>query len=153
MVDAGIGCWDAKYAYNFWRPVEGIRRADEDPNPNTQPVKDWAPRGRPRGPVPHTTPPFPAYVSGHSCFGTATFEMLRLFLNSDTIAFTLTSEEVDTPRSFGSFSEAIAENGQSRIYLGVHWQFDNVQGQALGKEVADYIWGNFLRPIVRETSG
>lgn len=78
---------------------------------------------------------------------TATFRMLRRFLDSDAIAFTLTSEEVPDPRSYASLQAAIEENGQSRIYLGVHWQFDNTRGQTLGQQVADYIWDNFLRPI------
>jgi membrane-associated phospholipid phosphatase len=149
MADAGIACWETKYAYNFWRPIEGIRRASKDSNPKTDPDKDWRPRGRPRGPVPNTTPPFPAYVSGHSSFGTTTFWMLRRFFDRDSIAFTLASEEVPDPRSYASLQQAIEENGQSRIYLGVHWQFDNTRGQTLGQQVADYIWDNFLRPIRR----
>lgn len=147
MADAGIGCWDAKFAYDLWRPVEGIRRANEDNNPNTTPDPNWKPLGRPRGPGPNTTPPFPAYPSGHSSFGTATFAMLRKVYGSDNVSFTLTSEERPNGRNYTTFTRAIAENGQSRIYLGVHWQFDNTRGQALGQRVADETFNNFLRPL------
>ncbi|HEY0607772.1 MAG TPA: hypothetical protein VGD58_32960, partial [Herpetosiphonaceae bacterium] len=66
---------------------------------------------------------------------------------TNTISFTLPSDEVATPRSYATFQAAIDENGQSRIYLGVHWQFDNTRGKTLGQQIADYIWPNFLRPI------
>lgn len=149
MADAGIGCWEAKYAYNLWRPVHGIRLAGQDKNPATEPDENWRPLGRPNGPVPNTTPPFPAYTSGHSSFGTAAFAVLRKAYGSDSIGFTLTSEEVSGSRSFSSFTQAIEENGRSRIYLGVHWEFDNSRGRTLGQQVADRIWPDFLRPVAR----
>jgi membrane-associated phospholipid phosphatase len=149
MADAGIGCWDGKYAYNLWRPIHGITRADEDNNPSTPRDASWRPLGRPQGPVPNTTPPFPAYPSGHSSFGTATFAMLRKAYGGNNVSFALSSEEPNSggPRNYTTFQSAINENGQSRIFLGVHFQFDNTQGRTLGQQVADHIWPNFLRPI------
>lgn len=158
MADAGIGCWDAKYAYNLWRPIHAIRRADEDRNPNTTADTSWRPLGRPRGPVPNTTPPFPAYPSGHSSFGTATYAMLRKFTsaNDRPFSFTLSSFELpDVRRSYDNLiatsdlaiRSPINENGRSRIFLGVHFIFDDRAGRALGEQVADHIWPNFLRPV------
>jgi hypothetical protein len=49
-------------------------------------------------------------------------------------------------RTFQSFSDAAQENGQSRIYLGVHWGFDRDEGIKSGKNVADYVFDNFLQP-------
>jgi len=46
------------------------------------------------------------------------------------------------PRSFSSLSEAEEENGQSRIYLGIHWAFDKTDGIAQGQQVADYVYDN-----------
>ena len=51
------------------------------------------------------------------------------------------------PRSFATLSQAEEENGQSRIYLGIHWAFDKTAGIAQGRRVADYVFDNLLRPI------
>src|SRR5690606_6672991 len=61
--DAGICSWDNKFAFEAWRPVTAIQRADEDGNPATEPDPDWMPL--------LTTPPFPTYTSGHSTFSGA----------------------------------------------------------------------------------
>jgi hypothetical protein len=50
------------------------------------------------------------------------------------------------PRSFSSFSEAEEENGQSRIYLGIHWSFDKTQGIAQGRKVADWVFQHAFAP-------
>ena len=166
MADAGIGCWDAKYAYNLWRPVHAIRRAGEDGNQNTSPAPDWRPLGRPRGPVdpntgqsvPNTSPPFPAYPSGHSTFGTATYAMLRKFTGAGPRPFRFDLSSFELPnveRSYVNLNATsdpavrspINENGRSRIFLGVHYNFDDRAGRALGEQLADYIWPNFLRPV------
>jgi hypothetical protein len=54
------------------------------------------------------------------------------------------------PRSFRSLSQAEDENGQSRIYLGIHWRFDKTQAIAHGRKVADYVFENALTPLPRE---
>ena len=106
------------------------------------------------------TPPFPAYPSGHAGFGGALFETLRLFFGTDDIPFTFVSDELNgvtraqdgsvrplVPRSFSSLSEAEEENGQSRIYLGIHWSFDKTEGIAQGRQVADYVFQNIFTPV------
>jgi hypothetical protein len=106
------------------------------------------------------TPPFPSYPSGHAGFGGALFETLRLFYGTDDVSFTIVSDEwngttVDAdgnvrpliPRHFDSFSEAEEENGQSRIYLGIHWAFDKTEGIAQGRNVADFVFTHALRPL------
>ena len=156
MADAGIGCWDAKFAYNLWRPVHAIHLAGEDSNPNTAPEVGWKPLGR-RTP-PNATPPFPAYPSGHSSFGTATYAMLRKFTSAGVrpFNFTLSSDELPSVRrsydnlmatSDPAVRSPINENGRSRIFLGVHFRFDDHAGRALGEQIADHIWPNFLRPV------
>ncbi|MGZ3743216.1 MAG: phosphatase PAP2 family protein [Pseudobdellovibrionaceae bacterium] len=139
MADAGIVCWLSKYDYILWRPVQAIRMADEDGNSMTTPDPAWLPLGFVTSPfiASTMTPPFPSYVSGHSTFGAALFETLRQFYHKDSISFSLTSR--DTPglvRSYPSFSAAEAENGRSRIFMGVHYRFDNLNGLALGESVA-----------------
>ena len=168
QADAGVVAWDAKYDYNFWRPILGIREADEGTGPsglgdgNAATVGDpnWRPLGAPgsNGGV-DFTPPFPAYISGHATFGAAVFQTLAKFYGRDDISFSFTSDEFNdvttdaqgnirpaATRSFESFSEAAAENAQSRIYLGVHWSFDASEGMTTGRAVADFVFDNILQP-------
>jgi hypothetical protein len=59
--------------------------------------------------------------------------------------FTLASDELPgVTRTFKSFSQAAEENGRSRIYLGIHWQFDNTEGQKLGRQIADFVFANAM---------
>jgi hypothetical protein len=170
MADAGIAIWESKYAYEYWRPVTGIREANRadsptghgDGNPDTQGDPAYTPDGAPASNLtgPDFTPPFPAYPSGHAGFGGAIFEMLRQFYGTDDIEFTFTSDEYNGvtedslgnirplhPRTFKSLSTAEEENGQSRIYLGIHWSFDKTEGIRQGRRVARYVWRNAFTPV------
>lgn len=172
MADAGIACWDSKYYYNYWRPVAGIRESDPgtgptglgDGNAATTGDPTFTPLGAPlsNGSGPNFTPPFPAYPSGHATFGGALFETLRNYFGTDAISFTFTSDELNgttvdnqgavrplVPRSFKTLSEAEEENGQSRIYLGIHWSFDKTEGIAMGKKVGDHVFNNAFQPVSR----
>ena len=92
------------------------------------------------------TPPFPGYVSGHSTFSGSAATLLKRFFGSDKIAFTTSSDAMPGVfRSFNSFSEAAEEAGQSRIYGGIHFDFDDKDGQQAGKQLANYVFSHFLR--------
>ena len=158
VADAGIVAWDSKFQFDFWRPVSGIRRADEDGNPDTIADPNWTPMGAPGGigpdgePIPDFTPPFPTYLSGHASFGGAMFRSLENFFGSDDIAFEIGSEEMPgITRSFSSFSEASEENSRSRVYLGIHWNFDDTEARTMGSSAADFIAANHFQ-IVPEPS-
>src|SRR3954451_6618993 len=131
--DAQISCWDAKYAYNLWRPVTAIRAADTDGNPDTEADAGWTPL--------LTTPNFPSYTSAHSTLSAAAAGVLTA-LFGDNYHFTVGSEGLaGVTRSFDSFGAAAAEAGRSRIYGGIHYTFDNAAAQQVGGEVADYVVG------------
>jgi len=141
--DAGIAIWDSKRFYDFWRPMMAINIADTDGNADTLVDATWTPL------IP--TPSFPAYVSGHSTFSMTGAQILAQFFGTDDIAFTTDSESPFLPfgyeRSFSSFSEAAEEAGMSRIYGGIHWDWDNTDGQVLGAAVADNVFNNYFLPV------
>jgi VCPO second helical-bundle domain len=172
MADAAMTIWESKYYYDFWRPVAGIRESDPgtgptglgDGNPDTIGDISFSPLGAPASNLtgPNFTPPFPAYPSGHAGIGGAIFQVMRRFYGTDDIAFTFVSDEFNgqtrdhngnvrpyRPRSFSSLSKPEEENGQSRIYLGIHWTFDKTEGIALGRRVADYVFDHAFMPIRR----
>ncbi|MSU36995.1 MAG: phosphatase PAP2 family protein [Pedosphaera sp.] len=150
QADAGIACWESKYLYEYWRPIGGIREAATDANPDTTSISDWEPLGAPGGGPPRDfTPPFPAYPSGHATFGAAIFRILELICGSDDVTFTVVSEEIPAaPRTFSSSSKAPEENARSRIFLGVHWDFDDIQGRAMGRKVADQLFSSRFTPVL-----
>jgi hypothetical protein len=158
MADAGILAWDQKYIHDFWRPVVGIREHDQSMGPaagnGNNDISDdcdtgWLPLGAPNTNTSkkNSTPPFPAYPSGHATFGAAAFHITRLFYkvpqgdrNPDPLFQNLkfVSEELNgvntdnkgavRPRHVRNFPhglwQMIEENGRSRVFLGVHWVFD-----------------------------
>ncbi|WP_437575583.1 vanadium-dependent haloperoxidase [Sorangium sp. So ce887] len=153
---------ERRRAYDFWRPIVGIRHADRDGNPFTIADRRWTPVGSPgsnQGPS-RMTPSFPAYVSGHSSFGTAMFQVLTRYYGTDRMNFCIISDEFngittdaqgnvrpEMDRCYSSFSQASQENASSRIYLGVHWRFDAVAGIRLGKEVGNAVFDRIIRPL------
>ena len=148
MGDAAIVAWNAKYTYNFWRPITAIQLAGTDGNPATIADPTWTPLGSPGGPgQPSFTPPFPGYVSGHATFGGTVFTILADFYGTDNVHFTIGSDMLPgVTRSFDSFSAAALENAWSRVWMGVHFSFDATAGLALGDSLGNAVVGQIMGP-------
>ena len=154
--DAGIGAWTAKYNFHHSRPVTYIRKVDPSTvilntrNDDFTPLGAQVSNGNPN--QANLTPPFPSYPSGHAVFGGALFQMMRKYFGGDT-AFDFISDEYNGfnrgpvgdvrplfKRHFNNFAEAETENAQSRIWMGIHWQYDAQDGITQGNQIADAIF-------------
>jgi hypothetical protein len=143
MADSYVAGWDAKFHYDFWRPVTAIAAADRDGNADTAPELGWASF------LP--TPPVQDHPSTHSALGAAAAEVLAHFFGDrgDAIGFSMTSTTAARPNvdvhSFASFRAAAAENAESRVIAGVHFRFACEAGLELGRYIGKHVFDNFLR--------
>jgi hypothetical protein len=183
LADAAITSWNDKYSYDLWRPVTAIRENDPGTGPTglgsgnpylydqgqgiDEGDPNWGPFGAPANDgMNNFTPPFPAYTSGHATIGGAMFGILTDYFQSNDIPFTCATDEANTqpvdqygnpveldPRTFNHFSDAADENAQSRIYLGIHYDFDKQQGVDSGYRIADYVFNNELQPLSGHQTG
>jgi hypothetical protein len=143
--DASINCWNDKYHWDFWRPWNAIPRALEDGNPATEPDPTWTAL---------ITAPYPDHPSGHLCLDGAHTRVLQMFFG-DLIegGYQITSRSTflapgDPPtRTFFSFSQALAEITEARIWAGLHYRTADVQAQALGSNIANYMAANYFQPV------
>lgn len=121
--DAAILCWKYKYRYNLIRPVTYIRLHIDS---------TWTPL--------IGTPPFPSYTSGHATFTSAVGNILADYFG-DNYSFTDHQKTTDgfSPRSFNSFTNMINEASISRVYGGIHYEFDSEAGKVTGKKVAQQV--------------
>jgi hypothetical protein len=141
FADSVIAFYDAKYTYNFWRPVTAIRAADPGINSETIADPNWLPEVV-------TTAPDPSYPGAHAVISEAAAEILRSFFKRDHFNFNVTSEVLPgVERSFTSFSAASEEATLSRIFAGQHFRSDLITGHRLGRNVADFVFDHFLTPI------
>jgi membrane-associated phospholipid phosphatase len=139
LADAAIAAWDAKYTYNFWRPVTAIRLGNTDGNPATAPDPAWISL--------IVTPPFPDYTSGHSTFSGAAAEVLSLFYGTPRVPFSTTSDALpNVVRDFRGFLQAAREAALSRMYGGIHFRSANDDGLAAGSAIGAWIFKETMRP-------
>jgi hypothetical protein len=130
----------SKFVYGLWRPVTAIRRADEDGNPLTEPDPDWLPL--------LITPPYPSYAGNAACVGAVEARAFQLVFGTDDIPFSVTWVGVppnpDVTRQYAAFSELEEEFARSRVYGGIHYQFDSDASQSACAKVAEYIFANYM---------
>jgi hypothetical protein len=133
MFDAAIGVFEAKYHYNYWRPVTAIRESG-DPN--------WMPLV--------FTPPFPGYPSGHAGFGAAARVILEHVFGRGGHFIRLTNPRVpDVALRYTRWKDITGDVDDARVFGGVHFRFDQVAAARQGRLVGEYVLQRYLRPLRR----
>ena len=136
MADGFISGWNARYFYDFWRPVTAIRAGDTDGNDATVADPDWQ--------TFLNTPAIPEYPSTHSVLGAAAAEVLARFFGHGTAFMTTSGAPFPgLTRSFASFSQAAQENADSRVYAGVHFRTACRDGIQLGHKIGKFTFKLF----------
>jgi hypothetical protein len=131
MADAAICAWDAKYAFDFWRPVTAINFAE--------PQRNWTSL--------IVTPPFPDYVSGHSTFSGAAAAVLELFYGTEDLPFTSGSDFLPgVYRDFSTCLDGAEEAAVSRIYGGIHFRSASEDGLQAGIKIGEWTVTHYLQP-------
>ena len=143
VYDAYVSSFYNKFLYNHWRPYTAIRWASNDNNPLTKEDISWTNTHQ------HTYA-FPSYPSAHgTACAAASVVLADVF--GDVYPHTMVTENVDksgpysgkvsmdpTTRSFNSFHEAALECSLSRVFLGIHFSYDSLEGNRLGRRVGEY---------------
>jgi hypothetical protein len=131
MADAAICAWDAKFTFDFWRPVTAIAFAE--------PQLNWMSF--------IVTPPFPDYTSGHSTVSAAAATVLPLFYGTEDLPFTTGSDFLPGVfRNFSTCFEAAEEAAASRIYGGIHFRTASEDGLQAGTSIGEWTFAHYLLP-------
>jgi hypothetical protein len=138
--DATVAVFDAKYTYQFWRPITAIRNGDRDGNDATTVDPTWEPF------LP--TPLHPEYPCAHCTIQASAARVLALLTGSDTVAVALTSSTAPgVTRRYGKLSDYVAEVVNARIYGGMHYRRSGEVGVELGRRVAEEVVRRQLMPL------
>ncbi len=139
QADTTIGCFDAKYAYAFWRPRTAIPAGDTAGNPAITADPTWTPF------LP--TPNHPEYPAAHGCAAAAAGEVLNSYFGTSRIDFDVDSTVTGTTRHYESTKTFVRDMRVARIYGGMHYRGSTRHGAALGRAVADWVVEHNFRPI------
>jgi hypothetical protein len=147
--DAFIGCMNAKYHFNFWRPVTAITEGDSDGNPDTIGHPDWLPLA--------PTPNHPEYPAAHGCVTGAVTSIIAAYFGTSDIPLHITSTyaipvalgggTATSTRSYSSTRELLKEVQAARIYGGMHFRHSILEGTILGRRVAHQLVKKYFIPL------
>jgi hypothetical protein len=138
FADGGIGCFNAKYHFSFWRPVTAIPNGDIDGNPETEADPAWLPLA--------PTPPHPEFPAAHGCATGAIAETLENFFGTPNVKFSVHSVVTQTTHTYYNVSQLETEAYWARIYAGFHYRHSLDEGFKLGHRVAKQLNQNFFQP-------
>ena len=138
--DALFVSFSGKYLYGLWRPVTAIRGAATDGNPATDADTEFLAL------IP--TPPYPTYPGNYACLSSAVTRVYANEFGRDDVTFTATWTEAAGPgwtRTYNRFSQLAEEAARSRVYGGIHFNFDTTSSFGVCTELGDYVYANMLR--------
>ncbi len=137
--DASIACWEARYTFNFWRPITAIRNGDLDDNDRTVADPAWTPL--------FPTPQHPEYISGHSTNSSAMATVLMLLFGdtSDAPIVAVSPTNPGFERHWDRLSEGVEEVIDARIYSGIHYRTSDEDGAQVGRRIARFVVNHALR--------
>jgi len=141
LANAYIVNWDAKYTYNFWRPITAIRNGDQDGNDATERDAGWTSF--------NPTPMHPEYPSQATINATIASAVLEsVFGPVKAIPFTATDvRDAKRTRQFASLADMAEEQKNVRVWGGVHYRFAIRASEEVGPKVAAYMIENTLKPV------
>src|SRR6266853_43500 len=134
--DAGIGCWNAKFSFSFWRPVTAIEAGGGNPALMADP--NWLPLAK--------TPSHPEYPAAHGCLTGAVSTILAGYFGTPNLAFSVDSLVTNTTHNFTSTSDIVHEVENARIYAGFYYHHSVIQGRVLGLKVGNQLMHQYFRP-------
>jgi hypothetical protein len=138
--DTLFASFSGKFLYGFWRPTTAIRDADRDGNAATESDPNWISL------LP--TPPYPSYPGNYACLSIGITRILEREFGRDDIPFTVTWTEAGGPgwvRSYNGLRQIADEAARSRVYGGIHFNFDTTSSVGVCRPLADYVFENTLR--------
>ena len=139
VADSYVAVFDAKYTYNFWRPVTAIRNGDNDGNDATARDPAWEPL--------LDTPLHPEYPCAHCINSGAARAVLEAEFGTGPHPLTMTSPTAPgAEHKWASIQEYADEVALARIYGGIHYRNSTVVGKAMGKQIGDLAVQSYLRP-------
>jgi hypothetical protein len=136
-----ISDWDAKFTYNFWRPITAIRNGDRDENEATERDAGWTPS--------NATPMHPEYPSQAAIICGVAVAVLEAMIGPDPqIPFTATdSVDPKLKREFQSIRTMAKEHAEVRIWGGIHFRNSLEVGEEMGRKISAYQIANTLKPV------
>jgi hypothetical protein len=140
MANTFINDWDAKFTYNFWRPITAIRNGDMDGNDATEGDLSWTPS--------NATPMHPEYPSQAAIVAGVSERLLELVVQSaQSVAVTATDVmDPQKKRQFSSIRQLAEEQCNVRVWGGIHFRNSLDTGMDMGRKIADYMVEHSLKP-------
>lgn len=138
--DALLTSFTGKFLYGLWRPVTAIREAHADGNDATERDATWTPL------LP--TPPYPGHPGNMACLSAAQARVLERLVGRDDVPFEVTWTGTTSPtvtRRYNGFRQLADEGGRSRVWGGIHFEFETLASFGSCTRLADYAADNVLR--------